>query len=165
MPLAEKYLRVIMKNDINIEEKIIDTVRELSKTLRFFDRTSQSNTGVTLNQCYMLDLIRENKIMPLSDLHERLGIDKSTTTRLIEPLLKRGLLEKMKAEHDKRASYVVITKVGEEVYENARTRSFKSISKVLEQIPANKHLQVVESIDMLLDAFNVIYKRPVAVSA
>ena len=69
-----------MKKNFDLEEKIIDTVRELSKTLRFFDRKSQDSSGVTLNQCYMLDMIRENKIMPLSELHERLGIDKSTTT-------------------------------------------------------------------------------------
>lgn len=150
-----------MKNNQGLEEKIIDTVRELSKTLRFFDRKSQTNTGVTMNQCYMLDLIRENKIMPLSDLHERLGIDKSTTTRLIEPLLKRGLLEKMKAEHDKRASYVVITKTGEEVFHNAKNRSFTAIRKVLAEIPEGRHLQVIESVDLLLGAFNTIYKRPI----
>ncbi len=149
-----------MNDNLNLEEKIIDIVRELSRTLRFFDRKSQDNTGVTLNQCYMLDLIRENKIMPLSELHERLGIDKSTTTRLIEPLLKRGLLEKMKSQQDKRASYVVITKNGEEVFHNARNRSFVAIRKVLEEIPEEKHLQVVESIDLLLEAFNTIYKRP-----
>ena len=149
-----------MKDKLDLEEKIINTVRELSKTLRFFDRKSQDNSGVTLNQCYMLDLIRENKIMPLSELHERLGIDKSTTTRLIEPLLKRGLLEKMKSQQDKRASYVVITKTGEEVFHTARNRSFTAIRKVLEEIPQEKHMQVVESVDLLLEAFNTIYKRP-----
>ena len=153
-----------MKKNFDLEEKIIDTVRELSKTLRFFDRKSQDSSGVTLNQCYMLDMIRENKIMPLSELHERLGIDKSTTTRLIEPLLKRGLLEKMKSQQDKRASYVVITKTGEEVFHTARNRSFIAIRQVLQEIPEDKYMQVVESVDLLLEAFNTAHKRTAVIA-
>ena len=68
--------------------------------------------GVTFHQFMILDALAGKKEMQISDLHKLLVVEKSTTTRLVNPLIQKGLLRREKAQHDSRAATLILTEEG-----------------------------------------------------
>jgi DNA-binding MarR family transcriptional regulator len=58
---------------------------------------------VTFSQFVILDAVGKTGTLRLSDLHGILGVEKSTTTRLVDPLVMRGLIFREKSQRDSRA--------------------------------------------------------------
>ena len=76
------------------QEEYRDLLEILQGCAREMRCCSQDETffgAVTFNQFIILDLIAQKKEMPLSDLHGLLAVEKSTTTRLLNPLIRKGL--------------------------------------------------------------------------
>src|SRR5579864_1659884 len=67
---------------------------------------------------YAISQSPEGKARP-TDLAEAVGLTASGVTRLLIPLEKIGVVKREAHERDSRSSYVVITKSGKELFENA----------------------------------------------
>lgn len=67
---------------------------------------------------YAISQAPEGKIRR-TDLAEAVGLTASGVTRLLVPLEKIGVVKREAHERDARASYVVMTKAGKELFENA----------------------------------------------
>ena len=99
-----------------LDRDLIEIVAELGRASRLFQRENAFCEGVTFTQFVILDRVVESDgRLGLSDLHEALEVDKSTTTRLVAPLLKRGLLVKERSASDGRAFELVVTDEGRAV--------------------------------------------------
>jgi len=93
-------------------------LRELLRILRLLQQETIFCNGITLNQFIILDHVAETQgELELSSLHDLLTVDSSTTTRLIAPLLKRGLLRREKSARDPRAARLQLTPEGRRVHE------------------------------------------------
>jgi len=89
----------------------------LAKSLRGFQDEATFCEDVTYAQFAILDYVVDNNgTMPLSSLHGLLSVEKSTTTRLVAPLLKRELLTKERSEDDGRAFDLVLTDEGQRIH-------------------------------------------------
>lgn len=96
-----------------LDRDLIEIVAELGRASRLFQRENAFCEGVTFTQFVILDRVVESDgRLGLSDLHDALEVDKSTTTRLVAPLLKRGLLLKQRSTTDGRAFELVVTDEG-----------------------------------------------------
>ena len=67
---------------------------------------------------YAISQAPEGKIRR-TDLADEVGLTASGVTRLLIPLEKIGVVKRQAHERDARASYVVMTKSGKELFENA----------------------------------------------
>lgn len=79
-----------------------------------------------LNQLY----IAPSQKMRRNDLAERVGLSPSGITRLLNPLVKIGLVEKESNPRDARVSLVALTAPGKQIYEDAKT-SFSAASRLM----------------------------------
>lgn len=129
-------------------------IRELSKALRFYRQESAFCEGVTFNQFSILDLVVENGELRLAHVHELLAIEKSTTTRLVTPLVERGLLIKTTSPRDSRAVILQITEAGRETHQRVWHCASELLESVINTIPEGDRQTVLDALFTFVHACN-----------
>jgi len=116
-----KSHNVVSYNHVCTDEKnniaeMMEVFGGLSRVLRCCCRDEAFCADVTFHQFLILDAIAKQKEISLADLHKFLSVEKSTTTRLVAPLIGKGLLQREKADHDSRAVKLLLTPKGRKTY-------------------------------------------------
>ena len=94
-----------------------DAVSELVRVYQFRDRDRICCHDISVTQCYALETLVEHGPMRLSALAERLFLDKSTTSRVVGTLVKKGYVEQRADAADGRATALHVTASGRRLYE------------------------------------------------
>ena len=108
--------------------------------------------GVTFNQFMILDAVAKAKELHMSDLHTILAVEKSTTTRLVNPLLQKGLLIRNRAAHDSRAATLALTDKGQKTHQKVSLCLAGFFQKITKNIPEGKRADVLEAIRTFITA-------------
>jgi DNA-binding MarR family transcriptional regulator len=108
--------------------------------------------GVTFHQFMILDAVAKRTELNMTDLHTILAVEKSTTTRLVNPLISKGLLRRDKAIHDSRAITLFLTEEGSIVHQKVALCLAGFFQKISKNIPEKKRSDVLESIKIFIDA-------------
>jgi len=138
--------------------KNIEKVIEFRRYLRHFEReieiqnSSNCCCGVTLSQCHTLMELDKQDNISLKDLSERLYLDKSTLSRIVEGLVNLGLVNREIPKNNRRTILIMLTKQGAEVCKKINTGNNLYFQKVLGSL-SKKQLQV------FLDSFKIIVTR------
>ena len=103
-------------SDAHTDRELIELVADLVRVARGFQQEQAFCEGITFTQFLILDrVVAAGGRLGLSELHASLDVDKSTTTRLVAPLLELGLVDKQRREDDRRAFDLHITAEGRAV--------------------------------------------------
>lgn len=94
----------------------LDFLFKMSAFTRFLENSIISEDGVTLRQFYILDIVNKANSVELTELHSILKVEKSTTTRLIAPLLNMALIKKEKSTKNQRSFIISLTEKGKELH-------------------------------------------------
>src|SRR4029450_8752881 len=78
-------------------------VADLVRVYQFRDRDRICCHDVSVTQCYALETLVQQGPMRLSALAERLFLDKSTTSRVVSTLVRKGYVEQGPDARDRRA--------------------------------------------------------------
>jgi DNA-binding MarR family transcriptional regulator len=119
-------------------QEILDIIFKWDKAIRILERTFNKEFDLTLNQCRVIIHILDKNFVELSQINEWLNIDKSTTTRMIRPLLVHGYIDKFYQFGDKRKIYLRISEKGEANVLKVKAAIDKMAKKSLIKIPAGK---------------------------
>jgi len=92
--------------------EVLEIIFQWDKALRTLERKFNKEFDLTLNQCRLILYIHDKNYVELSQVHKWLNIDKSTTTRMIRPLLVNGYIDKFYQFGDKRKIYLKISEKG-----------------------------------------------------
>jgi DNA-binding MarR family transcriptional regulator len=116
-----------------------------------------------------LESIMERKLEALIDgpksmnaLAAEVALHQSTLTRIVEKLEKQNLLVRRRKENNQRTVEVQITEAGKQVQALLEEQSSQMISKLLDLIPQNRQVSVVESMEelaKLLDPENEAFRN------
>ena len=87
-------------------------VADLVRVYQFRDRDRICCHDISVTQCHALETLVEHGPMRLSALAERLFLDKSTTSRVVATLVKKGYVEQGADAEDGRASVLRATRPG-----------------------------------------------------
>jgi DNA-binding MarR family transcriptional regulator len=140
---------------ITIKEKPSDLMAVfggLSQVMRCCCREEAFCEGVTFHQFMILDAVANSEELHMADLHKHLSVEKSTTTRLVNPLLNKGLLQRNKADHDSRAVKLTLTKEGMETHQKVQACLANFFQRVLGNISADQRTEVLESVKIFIAA-------------
>ena len=98
------------------DRNLLDLIAQLSRATRIFQQESAFCAGVTFSQFFILDQVAATGgRLALAELHSALEVEKSTTTRLVAPLVKQGLVSRRRSRQDSRAVELSLTPQGREV--------------------------------------------------
>lgn len=116
---------------------------------------------VTVQQCYTLEALIDGP-KSMSALAAEVALHQSTLTRIVEKLEKQNLLSRRRKKTNQRAVEVQITEAGKQVHALLETQSSQMISQLLDLIPQNRRVAVVDSIEELanlLDPGNAAFQN------
>jgi len=111
--------------------------------------------GVTMSQCLTLELLhREDRLMA-RDLAERLGLDTTTVTRVVDVLVRDGLVMRARDEKgDRRRIFVSLTAQGRELAEKLEGCADSYCERILAHIPQAKRNEVMGALQLLVRAID-----------
>jgi len=100
----------------DLDRGLLELIAELSRATRIFQQESVFCAGVTFSQFFILDQVAAGGgRLPLAELHSALEVEKSTTTRLVAPLVEQELISRQRSRRDSRAVELSLTPQGREV--------------------------------------------------
>ncbi|MBW2544991.1 MAG: winged helix DNA-binding protein [Deltaproteobacteria bacterium] len=140
------------KASVEHNRKLLFLIAELCQAARFCRQDSVFCEGVTFSQFLILDALATREGLKMADLHSVLAVEKSTTTRLIRPLIERELVQREKAEHDLRATYLRITPAGKETYRRVWDCFTEFAGTIRGKIPENDMNDVYRTLRIFIDA-------------
>lgn len=118
---------------------LVDTFRE---HLRSFERINdkinkdQCFAGITLQQCHAITTIGqiENGNLNASDLAKALSIDKSTASRNIDGLVKKGYVRRRIPESNRRSTLISLTQEGTDLKDEINSKCNIRYQNALDQM-------------------------------
>jgi len=140
------------KQQIN---QVLDIMFRWDKAIRSIERKFNKEFDLTLNQCRLILYIHNKNYVELSHINEWLNIDKSTTTRMIRPILVKGFIDKFYQFGDKRKIYLKISDTGKDNVAKIEAAFDKVSKKFLVKIPAGKRDFTFQTMNDYLKIFNV----------
>lgn len=119
----------------------LPTIRRFRKSIRHIERelNIQNNSncchGTTLAQCHTLLEVFSHDSINLSDLSQRLYLDKSTVSRTIEGLVKMDMVNRSIPDENRRKVIISLTDKGKEVCNKINSESDSFFREVLDSVP------------------------------
>jgi DNA-binding MarR family transcriptional regulator len=123
-------------------QEIFSLIGEFSRALRCCQQEETFCLDLTLSQFFILHSIAARRIIQLAELHDILSVEKSTTTRMVSPLIRRGLVVQEKSEHDSRALNLRLTPQGEETYQKIWVCLAEFLDTIQKGIPAGERKKI-----------------------
>jgi DNA-binding MarR family transcriptional regulator len=78
--------------------KFRETIGRLFQSFNALQRGEKRCFGVTMSQCMMLELLEQEGPKMVRELADRLGLDTSTASRVVDVLVRDGLLRRRRDE-------------------------------------------------------------------
>lgn len=130
----------------------MEVILGLAREIRCCSRDEAICQDVTFHQFIILDAVAKKGELGLAELHRILSVEKSTTTRLVNPLLRKGLLTRGRAAHDSRAARLALTEEGRETHRRVWLCLGGFFQNIIGQIPEEQRRGVLESVRVFTGA-------------
>jgi DNA-binding MarR family transcriptional regulator len=140
------------KNISCINRDTLSLVSELCQVVRFCRQDAIFCEDVTFTQFLILDEVAKKGKLEMLQLHQILAVDKSTTTRLVKPLVRQGLIERQISDHDSRAVNLRLTPAGRKVHRKVWLCLEGFVGAIEGRIPEKKKKLVYEAVKLFIDA-------------
>jgi DNA-binding MarR family transcriptional regulator len=140
-------------------------VAELVRVYQFRDRDRICCHDISVTQCYALETLVDHEPMRLRALAERLYLDKSTTSRVVGTLVKKGYVEQRGDEADGRAIALHVTAAGRRLYKRITDDLVEQQKALLEDLDPDVRKGVVTVLRGLARAADARFRSGVSVGA
>jgi DNA-binding MarR family transcriptional regulator len=135
-----------------------NAVADLVRVYQFRDRDRICCHDVSVTQCYALETLVDHGPMRLSALAGRLFLDKSTTSRVVQALVRKGYVEQRADETDQRATTLCATKPGQRLCARITNDLVQQQRALLEDLDPEVRSAVVEVLRRLTRAADARFR-------
>lgn len=134
-------------------DEVGEMVQKLVRVFQLFERDQIKVHGFTSSQCYSLIEILKAGSLTMNDLSDKMNLDSSTMTRVIDKMVRDELIKRERDEADRRIVLVSLTDKGKEAAEILNSSVNEYYKKIISSIPKGKVDEVLNAISVLLKAF------------
>jgi DNA-binding MarR family transcriptional regulator len=99
---------------------LYDALSDLIRVYQFRDRDRICCHDLSITQCYALEILTKRGGATLNDMAGDLFLDKSTASRVVSALERKGYVERRAHPEDRRAIQLDVTEAGRGLYERIR---------------------------------------------
>jgi DNA-binding MarR family transcriptional regulator len=142
-------------------EALQAAVADLVRVYQFRDRDRICCHDVSVTQCYALETLVEHGPMRLSALAERLFLDKSTTSRVVNTLVRKGYVEQRADATDGRAMLTNATRQGQQLCKRISSDLVEQQKQLLGDLAPEIRAGVVQVIQRLAQAADARFRSGV----
>jgi MarR family 2-MHQ and catechol resistance regulon transcriptional repressor len=127
-------------------------VSELVRIYQFRDRKSICYRDVSVTQCYALSSVVAHGPMMLNELAAELFLDKSTASRVVGSLVKKGYVRRSADPGDARALKIEVTAEGRSLHSGIVEDLVKEMENLIADYDADTRRVTIRLIDRLASA-------------
>lgn len=120
--IFDRYISIFLYGSRNISALMSDQLME----------------ELSLEQFSLVRILYQNRSMRASELAEQLLVHKSAITAKVEKLVKKGLVERVRDEDDRRNVYLHLSPTGKELYESLAMKIDEFMEDILKEIPKDE---------------------------
>lgn len=144
-------------------EALQAAVADLVRVYQFRDRDRICCHDVSVTQCYALETLVEQGPLRLGELTGRLFLDKSTTSRVVRTLVKKGYVEQRDDPGDRRAITLSATRAGRHLCARINADLVKQQKELLADLDPDVRAGVIDVIRRLARAADSRFRAGVSV--
>lgn len=133
-------------------EALYAAVARFLRFHQFRDRDTICCHDISVTQCYALEAVVEHGPLRSSELATELHLDKSTTSRVVDALVRKGYVVRRPDPADGRAHHLVPTAPGEALYRTIVAELIEQHRMVLEDLAPDVRRTLAPVIDRLTAA-------------
>ena len=133
-------------------------VAELVRVYQFRDRDRICCHDVSVTQCYALEMLIAHGPMRLSELAQRLFLDKSTTSRVVNALVRKKYVEQRADPADGRATVIHATRQGQRLCTRITTDLVEQQKQLLGDFAPEIRAGVVQVVQRLARAADARFR-------
>lgn len=134
-------------------------VADLVRVYQFRDRDRICCHDISVTQCYALETLVEHGSLRLSAVAERLFLDKSTTSRVVATLVKKGYVEQSADAHDGRAIALSVTRKGRSLCARITDDLVDQQKQLLQDLDPDVRTAVVRVVRRLAQVADARFRR------
>lgn len=144
--------------------ELVDAVMTASRVLVAIAARSLAGAGdVTLPQYRALVVLAGRGPQRSIDLADALGVNPSSATRLLDRLVRTGLVRRTRSRTDRRVVQVTLSGAGRDLVAEVTRRRRAEVERLLAALPAEQHELVVTALRAIADAAGEVPERDLAV--
>lgn len=128
---------------------LYEALTDLVRVYQFRDRNLICCHDVSVTQCYALDALVRGGATTLGSLAAILLLDKSTTSRVVETLERKGFVKRSTHPSDARAVQLSATARGRSLHQTIRRELLEEERTVIEDLPADVRRATVDVVRKL----------------
>ena len=117
-------------------EDLYEVLNQLVRVHQFRDRDRICCYDVSVTQCYAVETLVKRGALRLQVLAEEMFLDKSTASRVIDTLERKGYVSRVEDDEDRRAVRIQATDAGRELYEKIRADLIAEERAMIENLSA-----------------------------
>jgi MarR family 2-MHQ and catechol resistance regulon transcriptional repressor len=130
-------------------ETLQSALSDLIRIYQFRDRNRICCYDISVTQCYALEALVEYGPLRLGALAERLYLDKSTASRVVQTLVRKGYAENAPESGDKRAVAIAATRSGRRLLDKISADLVNQQKEIVRDIDPKVRAGVVDVIRRL----------------
>ena len=88
--------------------------------------------------------------LSVTTLAVKLGATKATTSKLVQAMIKKGMLEKISSTTDKRSSMIRMTAVGSELLDQFLPVNYQAVNRLFAQLTHDEEIELNRLLEKLL---------------
>ncbi len=138
------------KRDVPL--RMFRALTRLVRTYQFRDPERVGYHGVTVTQVYAIECLARRGPIRLQDLAGEMGLDKSTTSRLVEQMVRTGLARRADHPSDGRAWQITLGARGRRLYARIERDLLGELTRVMDRFPGADHATMAAFIDRFAEA-------------
>lgn len=122
------------------------------RTFQILEREQIKVHGFTYSQCYILLEIYRYQNLAINEISEKMRLDISTITRIMNKLVRDGLILKNRSVHDKRIVEAVLTEKGKAIALQLQSSIEDYYKDVISNLPRGHVREVMRGVELLVSA-------------
>lgn len=136
----------------SLNKEIRDLMDTVMKDMYLLDKEIETTFGLTSARIFTLLAFNTSEIMKMKELSNSLSLTSSTMTRMIDNLVKEGLVERGHEPRDRRLVIVKLTNEGKKLTDNIKVYKEKYFKSVMENVESDGK-EMASSLKILIGAF------------
>jgi DNA-binding MarR family transcriptional regulator len=146
----------ISEPPVDDEAKFARLVGQLFRKLNLLNRDQKVCYGITLSQCCAIETLEQKGLLNMNELSQYQGVTLSTMSRIVDVLVRDGVLQRVSNPGDRRKVCIELTESGKDLAGELKKCTEAYTKDILEQIPRDQRSQVIESMDLLIKAIEAV---------
>ncbi len=140
-------------NGSSCSESINSLMNGVLKGFILLNKETESNFGMSSSRILTLLVFTEKKIMNMNQLSKAMSLSTSTSTRMIDGLVKDGFVKRKYDQLDRRLVIVALTGKGKKIARNINAFREKYFDSINDKVKDNGEKEMISSLKILIDAF------------